>query len=212
MMNMQVTKLRPKGDRYYDNVALRYERKRKKQEWWHVEQKEMESLLDLLPKGLKVVDIPFGTGRFVPFYAERGYKISGLDASDHMLNAAKEALGELYDQCDCVTGSAAKLPYKDKEFDLVVSTRFLRDIVTFGDAKKMLAEMARVSSKYAILQLGENPDGHIMPTDDDVMGSDMKRQSVDALLKKHGFKVMERRLVLQNAEVGAIHHILCKKI
>ena len=53
-----------KGDRYYGHSATRYEKKRKKQDWWHVEQAEMEDLLATLPDGLSVVDIPFGTGTF----------------------------------------------------------------------------------------------------------------------------------------------------
>ena len=166
---MQNVKKAPKGDRYYDKVAFRYERKRQRQEWWHVEQREMQELLDLLPRNLSVVDVPFGTGRFVPYYLDRGYQIHGLDASHDMLSAAHRALGdEAYSKCTCVTGTASKLPYSDEQFDLLVSTRFLRDIVVFSEAQTMLAEMARVTKKYAIIQLGENPDGHMRPEADDV--------------------------------------------
>ncbi|MDB0073962.1 hypothetical protein N9F00_05235 [Planktomarina temperata] len=33
-----VAKGRPKGDTYYKDIASNYEKKRKKQAWWHVEQ------------------------------------------------------------------------------------------------------------------------------------------------------------------------------
>ncbi len=186
---------KPKGDSYYNRRAQNYERRRLKQEWWHVEQREMRDLLDGLPRNLKVLDVPFGTGRFVPYYAEFGYDITGLDASDHMLTAAQTALGALYAQCTCVTGTAADLPFDDGAFDLVVSTRFLRDIVVFADARVMLGEMARVTSRYAIIQLGENPDGHRRPNDDEVMGSHMSRTAVNRLLAGVGFKAVDRRLV-----------------
>ncbi|MFN4172962.1 MAG: class I SAM-dependent methyltransferase [Pseudorhodobacter sp.] len=201
----------PKGDTYYKGRAQNYEKRRLKQEWWHVEQREMKSLLEGLPRNLKVVDIPFGTGRFVPFYAELGHEIHGLDASGDMIEAARATLGKLYDKCSCTVGDAAALPYENGAFDLVVSTRFLRDIVTFGMAKQMLAEMARVTSKYAILQLGNSLKGTRMPADDEVMGGNLSRAGVDKLLKSHGLKVRDRRLVKSDEEVGEIHHILCEK-
>ncbi len=207
----QVKQTGPKGDTFYKARARNYETRRKKQDWWHVEQEEMKSLLFGLPRGLSVVDIPFGTGRFVPYYKEFGYTITGLDVSQDMFDAAREALGPLFDECTCVTGDAAELPFDDAGFDLVVSTRFLRDIVTFSQAKAILAEMARVTSRYAILQLGENPDGEIEIGPDDVMGGALSRASVDALLAGFGFRVLERRLVKSAPEVGEVYHILCEK-
>lgn len=202
----------PKGDSYYKGRAQNYNKKRLKQEWWHVEQKEMEELLASLPRNLSVVDIPFGTGRFVPFYDKFGYTISGLDSSSAMIEAARASLGALYDKCSCTVGDAMDLPYKDGAFDLVVSTRFLRDIVTFGMAKKMLAEMARVTSKYAIIQLGNDFKTGRTPNDDEVMGGCFSKAGIDKLLKDNGLKAMERRLVLSEPEIGEIYHILCEKI
>lgn len=201
----------PKGDTYYDGRAKNYDKRRLKQEWWHVEQREMKAMLESLPRGLKVVDIPFGTGRFVPFYDELGYTVSGLDSSSDMLAAARASLGALLDKCSLSVGDAADLPYKDGAFDLVVSTRFLRDIVLFGPAKGMLAEMARVTSKYAIIQLGNNIKGGRMPDDTEVMGGNMSRAAVDKLLKANGLKVKQRALVKSEPEVGEIYHILCEK-
>jgi ubiquinone/menaquinone biosynthesis C-methylase UbiE len=201
-----------KGDSYYRNVAKNYEKRRSTQEYWQVEQTEMRALLEGLPRGLTVVDIPFGTGRFVPFYAEFDYSISGLDASDHMIAAAAKALGPLFERCTCVVGDAADLPFEDNTFDLVVSTRFLRDVVPFGPAKKMIAEMSRVTSRYAILQLGNSFGDDTAPNDEDVMADNLSRESVDTLLVENNLEVMERRLVRENQRGGEIHHILCRKI
>lgn len=201
----------PKGDSYYKGRAENYNKKRLKQEWWHVEQAQMKALLETLPRNLKVVDIPFGTGRFVPYYVELGYEIAGLDASGDMIAAAQEALGPLYDKCACTIGDAADLPYQDGAFDLVVSTRFLRDIVPFGAAKQMLSEMARVTSKYAIIQLGNNFTRGRTPADDEVMGGNFSKVGLEKLLKGFRLKVKDRRLVLSEPEVGEIHHILCEK-
>ena len=90
-----VSKGRPKGDRYYKEIASKYEEKRKKQAWWHVEQDQMAQLLDQLPDGMSVVDIPFGTGRFVPMYRKKGFEIAGLDASEDMISTAQKILSVL---------------------------------------------------------------------------------------------------------------------
>ena len=84
------SKGRPKGDTYYKDIASKYEKKRTKQAWWHVEQEQMSQLLDQLPDGMSVVDIPFGTGRFVPMYRKKGFKIAGLDASEDMISTAQK--------------------------------------------------------------------------------------------------------------------------
>jgi ubiquinone/menaquinone biosynthesis C-methylase UbiE len=180
----------PKGNTYYKGRAKNYEKRRLKQPWWHTEQQEMQSLLSNLPRDLTVLDVPFGTGRFVPYYVDFGYNISGLDASNEMIAAAQESLGALFQKCDCRTGDAANLPYPDGAFELVVSTRFLRDIVVFGMAKKMLAEMIRVSSRYAIIQLGNAIEGDRLPNDDEVWGGNMSKDSIDRLLAEYGVKVL----------------------
>ena len=206
-----VAKGRPKGDTYYKDIASNYEKKRKKQAWWHVEQEQMAQLLDQLPDGMSVVDIPFGTGRFVPMYRKKGFKISGLDASEDMISTAQKTLGSDFDGIDARVGDAASLPFKDKEFDLLVSTRFLRDIVVFSVAKEILREFARVTKKYAIIQLGHNRKKGFTPHENSPMGGWLSEKELTKLLNGYGFEVVEKRLVLEHNEEGTdIYHILCK--
>ncbi len=203
-----------KGDSYYGKVAANYEKRRAKQDWWQVEQKEMKSLLDGLPRGLSVVDIPFGTGRFVPYYIERGYKIHGLDASIEMLNTASSLLGDQFNECSVMTGNAIELPYSDNQFDLVVSTRFLRDIIVSDDAKKALKEFARVTKKYAIIQLGQNTKPKGEPVDPGmVLGSRLSETGNRKLMKDSGFKIVDKRLVKSDPDISSdIFHFLCEKL
>jgi ubiquinone/menaquinone biosynthesis C-methylase UbiE len=211
---MQKQKLTPgKGDRYYGKTAMNYEDRRRKQAWWHVEQQEMENLLDMLPTGLKVVDIPFGTGRFVPAYLERGHEIWGLDASADMLKAAEAELGpEFFSKCTVTTGLANELPYEDGQFDLLVSTRFLADIIPFGVAKQALAEFSRVTKKYAIIQLGHQRAGGQTPDDRYTMSTMMSAKAINTLLRDNGFSVVAKRLVKSSDEgESRIYHFLCEK-
>ena len=206
-----VSKGRPKGDTYYKEIASKYEEKRKKQAWWYVEQDQMAQLLDQLPDGMSVVDIPFGTGRFVPMYRKKGFEIAGLDASEDMISTAQKILGSDFDGIDARVGDAAALPFKDKEFDLLVSTRFLRDIVVFSVAKDILREFARITKKYAIIRLGRNRTTGFTPHENSPMGGRLSEMELTKLLNSYGFEVVEKRLVLQRNEEGTdIYHILCK--
>ena len=202
-----------KGDSYYGKTARNYEIRRTRQQWWHVENTEMEALLDKLPRALRVVDIPFGTGRFVPMYLERGYQIHGLDASEAMVAQAGEILGDSFKKCSTSIGSATELPYEDGEFDLLVSTRFLRDIIIFKHAKQALAEFARVTKSHAIIQLGQTTNAKgAMPKAGEAMGSKMSAKQIENLLTSVGFTIVEKRLVKSDeADNSEIYHVLCKK-
>lgn len=203
-----------KGDRYYGKTAKDYEVVRAKQPWWGVEQREMQSLLKELPRDLSVVDIPFGTGRFVPYYLDRGFKVHGLDASGAMLDTARDILGEQYSACKTSVGFSTALPFEDGQFDLLVSTRFLRDIILFRDVKATLAEFSRVTKGHAILQLGINlKEPFEIPPDDEKMGSRMSMDQTGSLLRDYGFKIIGSRFVKGVRDQSSeIRHILCQKI
>ncbi|PUB12836.1 class I SAM-dependent methyltransferase [Yoonia sediminilitoris] len=212
MARMNMKKV--KGDRYYGKTASDYETVRSKQPWWGVEQREMQTLLDKLPRDLSVVDIPFGTGRFVPYYLERGYKVHGLDASDAMLDTASEILGAQYAQCKTEVGLSTALPFADNEFDLLVSTRFLRDIILFRDVKTTMAEFSRVTKSYAIIQLGINLTAPFeIPPDDEKMSSRMSMEQTEDFLLEYGFIVTDSRFVKGvRDQTSEIRHLLCKKL
>lgn len=203
-----------KGDRYYGKTAQDYEAVRTKQPWWTVEQDEMKDLLSSLPRDMSVVDIPFGTGRFVPYYLERGFKVFGLDASKDMLASAQDLLGDDYDHCTTTTGLSTKLPFADAQFDLLVSTRFLRDIILFRDVKTTLSEFARVTKRFAILQLGVKLSApYETPPDDERIGSRMSEDQTRVLLSDFGFKEIDARKVKGTRDSSSeIRHILCEKI
>lgn len=203
-----------KGDRYYGDTAEKYDAVRKQQPWWQTEQDEMKSLLGMLPRDLSVVDIPFGTGRFVLDYLERGFTVFGLDASEDMLKAAQTALGQDYEKCTAVTGLSTALPFADGQFDLLVSTRFLRDIILYRDVKTTMAEFARVTKGFAILQLGVRVvEPFEMPPENERMGSRMSWEQTDALLQTYGFRRMETRMVKGTRDkTSEIHHILCERV
>ena len=61
-------------------------------------------------EGMDVLDVGCGTGIQLASYQEAGCRVSGIDASQAMLNVARRRLGE---RADLQLGDAARMPYPD---------------------------------------------------------------------------------------------------
>jgi len=64
-------------------------------------------LEEVLPPRGHILDIGCGTGRILVYLKEKGYTVAGIDLSRHMLNAAREKLG---DETALVRADMAALP------------------------------------------------------------------------------------------------------
>jgi SAM-dependent methyltransferase len=95
-----------------------------------------------LEPGQLVLDIGCGVGTFLRLVVERGARAFGLDASDALIELARERLPE----ADLRVGEMEALPYEDDSFDLVTgfnSFFFANDIVV------ALREAGRVAKPAA---------------------------------------------------------------
>jgi ubiquinone/menaquinone biosynthesis C-methylase UbiE len=209
-------KIGAKGDSYYGKIAANYLARRANGGWWDVEQSQMQALLQTLPRDLKLLDVPFGTGRFVPYYHERGHEVHGLDISRDMIAAARKALGRDLEACRITIGTATDLPFRDGSFDLICSVRFIRDIIVKPEGLRALAEFARVTNRYAIIQLGQ----HLYGGADDVaeldetipLHSQLSAKGNEAMLAALGFKIKEMRRVKHDPDIASeIYHFLLEK-
>lgn len=103
--------------------------------FWDV---NLPGILDLIPPpGIAVVDIGCGEGRVGRTLAEGGYRVSGLDSSETLVEAARAAGG--YDELVC--GDATALPWPDGSFDLAIACMCLMDM---PDPAGAVREAARV--------------------------------------------------------------------
>ncbi len=190
---------------YFNDKAANYLAKREHTEGWWQQHKTLVELLDKLPRSIKVLDIPVGTGRFIGEYVYRGYKVFGIDISEEMMkqaNIEKQGLENVSLQ----VGDARSLPYKDNYFDLVVSFRFLGYIPPLEDAILILKEIHRVTSKWAILNLQARTD-HLPKGNKPKMGHQQYIDDVMRTLKEIGFFVLETRDVHEH-ESGVTNFIV----
>ena len=138
-------KARMTAVRYFGEKALRYETKRMGTAKWMGEDRKVKEFLDDLPQGTSILDVPCGTGRFFPFYHERGFKALGIDISPDMLITARKRTG---DNIKVKAGSIFKIETSEV-FDAVLCIRFL-NLIEAEDFRRALAEMQRLA-KYRII-------------------------------------------------------------
>ena len=201
------------GDIYYGDAAKNYENARKKQPYWPAEDRYLRLTLARLPKGMKVLDVPMGTGRFMSFFMEREFSVYGLDSSLEMINVAHLAHPSEMKLVNSLQGLADKLPFKDNEFDLVVSFRFLSWIVSCETAIKCIKEIARVTKKYAILELCVNKDEF----DRKILASEtlwnrLTLASLEELLFQNGLRVLSSEEIIDLSDHPGLTGFLCEKI
>jgi SAM-dependent methyltransferase len=99
-----------------------------------------------------ILDVGCGEG----FTLERFYneKIGrGFEGIEYDSEAVKTA-NKLYPHLDIKQGDIYKLPYKNNSFDLVVATEVLEHL---EDPKKAYRELLRVSNKYVLLSVPNEP-------------------------------------------------------
>jgi ubiquinone/menaquinone biosynthesis C-methylase UbiE len=204
------------GNYYYGQTAEDYERVRTKQDWWHIENQVVSELLEDIPRGSSILDVPFGTGRFLPLYAQRQMKVTGLDISYAMLATAQRLREDLVRQCKLDVGDARSLPYGDGSFDVVLSFRFLDGIITFKDQKKVLSELVRVSRKYLILEVFSVPNGEDMKLmmeslkDSEPVNGRLSELERKKLLESFGIRILKRIPAALEAGRRSIGY-LCEK-
>ena len=108
-----------------------------------------------LKPGDKVLDVGCGKGFLLHdlMQAVPGLKCSGIDISKYAIEHSKEEIRPYLQ-----AGHASELPFKDKEFDLVISLNTLHNLYNF-ELDKALREIERVAKKkYIVVESYRNEE------------------------------------------------------
>jgi SAM-dependent methyltransferase len=105
----------------------------------------LPAFLELLPPpGQRALDLGCGEGRMGRLLRPRGYRVTGVDASPAMVRLAVTHQSPE----PAVVGDAARLPFRDGSFDLVVAYMCLHDIdatpAAVGEIARVLAPWGRL--------------------------------------------------------------------
>jgi SAM-dependent methyltransferase len=155
----------PPDKKYVGDVATGYDDKRRGQPRWHEEQEIIEGILDAYPPGSLVLDVPIGTGRFLPFYQRKKFTIVGIDVSVDMLNEAHKQLEPGSINCSLYAGDIRKLDdsgLPDKMFEVAVMCRMTRWLSP-NEIVGVMRELGRLTKREIILTARVADHPHARP-------------------------------------------------
>jgi SAM-dependent methyltransferase len=95
----------------------------------------------------KILDVGAGTGRVALLLARGGAFVTAVDASEAMLDVARERAIEQKVNVRFLQGDALTLDFADRSFDVVVCLRLLMHV---PDWRRCLTEMCRVAGRLVI--------------------------------------------------------------
>jgi SAM-dependent methyltransferase len=137
-----------------ERIAEGYEEKRFSglSGWLRVrlERRAVAKALRRVGKGLKILDMPCGTGRFAPLLLEGGNEVVQADISSEMIQFARKRRDSRKGVLGFVRCDAENLPFRDGAFDCVLSFRFLPHLPK-ETRQRAMAELSRVSRGMLIV-------------------------------------------------------------
>jgi ubiquinone/menaquinone biosynthesis C-methylase UbiE len=111
---------------------------------------QRQLLLDAVPdpRGRRIADVGTGTGRAALALAEAGADVVGLDASQEMLDVARQRAAAAHAHIQFDVADAHALPLGDRTVDVAVSLRLLMHV---PDWQRCVSELCRVATWRVIV-------------------------------------------------------------
>lgn len=139
--------LKNEREKYTGTEAEQYESRRAHQPHWKAEQYAVDALVERGP----VLDVPIGTGRYLPIYQRKGLRYTGCDVSADMIHQALQRDPHMPHKI----GSILRLPFNDGEFAAAVCTRLLNWFEP-AHMQAALRELQRVAQEVVFsIRVGE---------------------------------------------------------
>lgn len=191
------SKRKEQPEQRFDNWAPTYERGLL---WRRFFNPLHGQFLEALPevKGMHVLDVGSGTGALALRLAERGASVTGVDASEGMVEVARSR-SEGREEVDFHLAGAEKIPLEDASVDLAVTSIAFHH---FEEPRQALREVRRVlkpgAGFYVCDMCGEGLLGRASLRYGRIVGPDYRyfsRQELAEMLTDAGFTVQEVSLI-----------------
>jgi SAM-dependent methyltransferase len=144
-------------EEYYGITATNYENRRKDMKDWNNEEAALQKIISELSvvghKKLCILDLPCGTGRWIPHLKPIADTYFGVDISKDMIAEAKKKITDIEFPCNFFEDTWLDyLTRTEDKVDLIISTRFLMswDKKT---SRNILELMAQKSQRFLILEI-----------------------------------------------------------
>jgi SAM-dependent methyltransferase len=128
------------SDSHFDQIATIYDESLPAHVVEHYLRKRTAFLTAIQAPG-SALDVGCGTGALAERLADRGYRVTGVDPSQGMLDVMRARAPGV----EAVHGSGAELPFDSDSFDLVYTIATLHHIADPEAVERTLGEMVRVS-------------------------------------------------------------------
>jgi ubiquinone/menaquinone biosynthesis C-methylase UbiE len=124
----------------FDSIANVYDKSLPAHVVEHYLRKRTRFVVKHCPRG-QGLDVGCGTGALAARLAQEGYRMSGVDPSEGMLDVLRERSPAV----NAVRASGTALPFADDGFDVVLTVAVMHHIADPRDVARTLAEMVRVA-------------------------------------------------------------------
>lgn len=111
-----------------------------------VQKKDVTKLLARAERGERLLDVGCGTGHWSAFFAEMGYKVTGIDIEPKMIEKARIAAPG----CSFQVADVLALPFKDGSFDVVAAMATLEFLPEPSEAISEIVRCARPGGRLLI--------------------------------------------------------------
>ena len=179
----------------YDDLAKEYES----------EKLRVFSMLALVPKGLNVLDLGCGTGRFLPFLASAKANIVAVDLSDAMLKRAKERMAS-YDAIKFYACDAGEVPIEDGWADACFINMVLHHVPNPAEFFTLVCKYLKNGAKIIVTDFKSHNDENMQKEHGDLwLGFSVNKLSGWMLksgfsdIEHHSFEVKDKEIFTVSA-------------
>jgi ubiquinone/menaquinone biosynthesis C-methylase UbiE len=179
----------------YDDIADWFDKTRTRE---LIEKPYLEALVQMLGRGASILDVGCGSGEpILRFFAERQFRVTGVDASAAMIAIARERFPE----ARLIVGDMRELAL-DETYDAAILWHSLFHL-RHDDQRAMFGTLARLLNPSGVLMFTSGTEyGETWSDNGGVMlyHASLDQQEYRSLLEANGFEIMQ--LVVDDPACG----------
>jgi len=111
----------------------------------------VERAFSNIPTSNTVLDIPCGAGRITVLLARKGYRCTGAEIADAMIDIARSETGKVGLSCHVEKADIEDMVYPDRHFGAAICFRLFHHFPNQDVRTRVIKELCRVTDNYVAL-------------------------------------------------------------